>query len=64
MYMSFKKRFQIGEQELLKEEILENKLSDKLPSPYTISQIVKNDIYLLEGSNRVRLCKVVNGGSL
>jgi hypothetical protein len=61
--MNFKKGFQIGEQELLK-KILKSKLSDKLSSPYTISQIVKNDIYLLEGSNRVRLCKVVNGGSL
>lgn len=64
MYMNFKKGFQIGEQELLKEEILENKLSDKLSNPYTISQIVKNNIYLLEGPNRVRFCKAVNGGSL
>ncbi|KAG1168563.1 hypothetical protein G6F70_008830 [Rhizopus microsporus] len=60
----FKKEFQTGEQVLLKEEILENKFSDKWSGPYTIAQILKNGTYLLEGPNRVRLRKAVNGDSL
>ncbi|KAG1040601.1 hypothetical protein G6F43_012260 [Rhizopus delemar] len=60
----FKKGFQIGEQVLLKEEILENKFSDKWSGPYTVAQIGKNGTYLLEGLNRVRLRKAVNGDSL
>ncbi|KAG0733307.1 hypothetical protein G6F57_016148 [Rhizopus arrhizus] len=60
----FKRPFQVGDQVLLKENVLENKFSDKWLGPFVISQVKDNGTYLLEGPRSRKIQHAVNGDSL
>lgn len=60
----FKRPFQVGDQVLLKENVLENKFSDKWLGPFVISQVKANGTYLLEGPRSRKIQHAVNGDSL
>lgn len=57
----FERKYEVGEQVLLKEITPETKFSDKWCGPFTILQVNKNDTYLLTGKNSLRLKHAVNG---
>lgn len=56
--------FQVGEQVLLKEEVLSNKFGDRWSGPYVVVQALKNGTYLLEGPRKGRIKQAVNGDAL
>ncbi|KAG1444278.1 hypothetical protein G6F56_010365 [Rhizopus delemar] len=60
----YERRFQVGEQVLLKENVLESKFGDKWTGPYVVGQVRANGTYLLEGIKSKRIQHAVNGDSL
>ncbi|RCH79971.1 hypothetical protein CU098_006827 [Rhizopus stolonifer] len=59
-----KREYHLGEQVLLKENVLENKFADKWSGPYVVQQILRNGTYILEGPRKRSIKAAVNGDSL
>lgn len=55
--------FQVGQQVLLKEFVLNNKFADKWRGPYVVAKRVKN-VYYLDGPDTTRIKKGVNADAL
>ena len=58
------RRYQVGEQVLLKDNTPATKFSDKWLGPYTVLKVNKNGTYHLTGHNSQRLRHAVNGDRL
>lgn len=60
----FKRRFEIGEEVLLKDVVSKGKFADKWIGPFTVLKINKNGTYHLTGKNSLKLKHAVNGDLL
>jgi hypothetical protein len=60
----FRKKFEIGDQVLLKDVVPKTKFSDKWIGPFTVFKVNQNGTYLLTGKNSLRLKHAVNGDLL
>ncbi|KAL0075093.1 hypothetical protein F4703DRAFT_1798595 [Phycomyces blakesleeanus] len=64
MHVGMCKRFVVGEQVLMRDNKPVTKLQDRWLGPMVVTQINKNNTYLLVGPNYLRLQGAVNGDSL
>ncbi|KAG0924972.1 hypothetical protein G6F57_017323 [Rhizopus arrhizus] len=58
------REYRVGEQVLLKEDVLSNKFADKWSGPYVVVQVLRNGTYKLDGPRLGRIKGAVNGDSL
>lgn len=60
----FKRKFEIGEQVLLKDVVSKGKFADKWVGPFTVLKVNNNGTYHLTGKNSLKLKHAVNGDLL
>ncbi|CEJ05160.1 hypothetical protein RMCBS344292_19108 [Rhizopus microsporus] len=58
------REYEVGEQVLLKEDVLSNKFADKWSGPYVVTQVLRNGTYKLSGPRQGRIKGAVNGDLL
>lgn len=60
----FRKKFELGDQVLLKDVVPKSKFADKWLGPFRVLKVNQNGTYLLTGKNSLRLKHAVNGDLL